>query len=82
MQIGNGGTTGSVLGNITNNAALIFKRSDAVTFGNVISGSGAISKQGAGTLTLTAANTYAGGTGLDAGSIRLGNNQPSAPAAW
>jgi autotransporter-associated beta strand protein len=74
LQIGDGGTTGSVLGNITNNAALIFNRSDAVTFGNVIGGSGTLKKLGAGTLALTAANTYAGGTNLDAGTIRLGNN--------
>ena len=42
LQIGNGGTTGSVLGNITNNAALIFNRSDAVTFGGAIGGSGTL----------------------------------------
>ncbi len=37
LQIGDGGTTGSVLGNIVDNGALVFNRSDAVTFAGVIS---------------------------------------------
>src|SRR5205807_3459884 len=37
LSIGNGGTTGAVAGNMTNNAALRFDRSDAVTYGGVIS---------------------------------------------
>ena len=69
LQIGDGGTTGSVLGNITNNAALIFNRSDAVTFGNTIGGSGLVSKQGTGTLTLSGTNTYTGGTTVNAGVL-------------
>lgn len=69
LQIGDGGTTGSVLGNITNNAALIFNRSDAVTFGNAIGGSGLVSKQGTGTLTLSGTNTYTGGTTVNAGVL-------------
>ena len=40
LQLGNGGTTGSVAGNIVDNAALIFNRSDALTYGGVISGTG------------------------------------------
>ncbi|MGY3365813.1 autotransporter-associated beta strand protein [Bradyrhizobium sp. GM2.4] len=69
LQIGDGGTTGSVLGNITNNAALIFNRSDAVTFGSAIGGSGLVSKQGTGTLTLSGTNTYTGGTTVNAGEL-------------
>src|SRR5262245_61028974 len=38
LQIGNGGTTGSVAGNIVDNAALVFNRSNALTYGGVISG--------------------------------------------
>ncbi len=71
LQIGNGGTTGSVLGNITNNAALIFNRSDAVAFGNVIGGSGTLEKLGAGTLTLSGSNTYSGGTTISAGTLEV-----------
>ncbi|WP_298822592.1 autotransporter-associated beta strand repeat-containing protein [uncultured Roseibium sp.] len=73
LQLGNGGTTGSVAGDITNNAALIFNRSDAVTLSDVISGSGTVTKAGAGTLTLTGTNTYTGGTMVTAGTLQLGN---------
>jgi autotransporter-associated beta strand protein len=71
LQIGNGGTTGSVLGNITNNAALVFNRLDAVTFGGVISGSGTLEKLGLGTLTLSGINTYTGATTVNGGTLRI-----------
>ena len=35
LQVGNGGTTGSVAGNVIDNGALVFNRSDAVTFAGV-----------------------------------------------
>ncbi len=73
LQIGNGGTTGSVTGNITNNSALTFNRSDAVTYANVISGTGSLTKQGGDTLTLTGANTHSGGTTISAGTLQIGN---------
>jgi len=47
LQIGNGGTTGSVVGNITNNASLVFNRSDTLTYSGAISGTGAMTKSGA-----------------------------------
>ena len=73
LQIGNGGTTGSLVGNIVDNGALIFNRSNAVTYGGAVSGSGTLTKQGAGTLTLTGANTYTGGTTIAAGTLQIGN---------
>jgi autotransporter-associated beta strand protein/YVTN family beta-propeller protein len=39
------------------------------TFSGVVSGTGALSKTGPGTLTLTGANTYSGGTNIDAGTV-------------
>ncbi|WP_145511395.1 autotransporter outer membrane beta-barrel domain-containing protein [Yersinia kristensenii] len=73
LQIGNGGTTGSVVGDIVNNSALSFNRSDALTYGGVISGSGSLNQAGNDVLTLTGDNTYAGGTTISAGTLQIGN---------
>ena len=62
LQIGNGGTTGSIVGDVVDNTSLTFNRSDALTYAGVISGSGSVTQAGTGTLTLTGTNTYAGGT--------------------
>ena len=42
-----------------------------LTLNGVVSGTGGLSKQGGGTLTLTANNTYSGGTSLIAGTLAL-----------
>ena len=73
LQIGNGGTTGSVAGDILDNAALAFSRSDNITYSNVISGNGSLTQLGAGTLILTGENIYAGGTTISAGTLQIGN---------
>lgn len=69
LQLGNGGTAGSVSGNIVNNSALSFNRSDAFTLSGVISGSGAVQQAGSGTTTLSAVNTYGGRTFVTAGTL-------------
>ncbi|MCR6475860.1 autotransporter-associated beta strand repeat-containing protein [Variovorax sp. ZS18.2.2] len=74
LQLGNGGTTGSIQGHVANDGVLAFNRSDAVTFAGTISGSGAVSQLGSGTTVLTAANTYAGGTALKAGQLNVGHS--------
>lgn len=68
LQIGNGGTTGSIIGNVVNNRTLAFNRSDNITFTGTISGGGDVQKLGAGSLTLTGTNTY-GGTLIQAGTL-------------
>lgn len=73
LQIGAGGTTGSITGNITNNAGVTFNRSDTVTFAGAITGSGSLLKDGTGTLILTADNAYNGGTLVFDGTLQLGN---------
>jgi autotransporter-associated beta strand protein len=62
LQIGSGGTSGSIIGNVTNNGTFVFNRSDSVTFAGIVSGTGSLTQSGTGTLTLTGANTYTGGT--------------------
>ncbi|NJL19321.1 MAG: hypothetical protein HC901_03340 [Bdellovibrionaceae bacterium] len=71
LQLGNGGATGAVAGNITNNGTLIFNRSDNPAFAGVISGTGSVVKQGGGTLTLNGTNTYTGNTTVSAGILSL-----------
>ncbi len=70
LVVGSGGTTGSLSGNVTNNGLLSFDRSDDVTFGGQISGTGSLVKLGAGTLALTGANTYSGPTNINAGTLQ------------
>ena len=77
LQLGNGGTSGGVIGNITDNGALVFDRSDSVTFTGAISGAGAVSQIGSGTTILTADNSYTGGTTISVGTLQLGNGGAS-----
>ena len=58
LQLGDGGASGSIIGNVVNNGTFAVNRSDTYTFGGVISGSGAFEQNGTGTTILTAANTY------------------------
>lgn len=74
LQIGNGGTTGSIAGNVNNQGTLIFNRSDDVTFGGASSGSGGMIKRGAGTLTLTGSNAITGIFNVEEGTLRLGSS--------
>ena len=73
LQIGNGGTTGSIQSDITDNGTLAFNRSDNVTYSNVASGTGGLRQAGTGTLTLTGTNTYTGGTTVASGTLQVGN---------
>jgi outer membrane autotransporter protein len=73
LQLGNGGASGTIGGNVVNNGVFAINRSDAFTFANVISGTGVLEQLGNGTTTLTAANTYTGGTTVSAGTLRLGS---------
>ena len=79
LQLGNGGTSGNISGNVANNGVFAINRSDAFTFANVISGSGVLQQLGPGTTILTAANTYTGGTTVSAGTLRLGSGGSLAP---
>jgi fibronectin-binding autotransporter adhesin len=74
LQIGDGGTRGSIAGNVTNDGALVFNRSDIISFGGDISGAGTLRQAGSGTLILTGTNTYTGGTTIGSGStLQIGD---------
>ncbi|WP_043694025.1 autotransporter-associated beta strand repeat-containing protein [Luteibacter sp. 9133] len=73
LQLGNGGTTGSLAGDVTDNAVLAFNRSDTSSFNGIVSGAGSLRQIGSGTLVLTGNNTYTGGTTVDNGILQIGN---------
>lgn len=52
-------------------------RSDAITFANNVSGSGALALTGTGTTTITGANTYSGATTIIAGTLKVGDGGTS-----
>ncbi|MCU9951105.1 autotransporter-associated beta strand repeat-containing protein [Pseudomonas sp. PDM13] len=55
-------------------ATLALTSSDGLVLDGVVSGDGALSKSGAGLLTLNGTNTYAGGTTVNAGGLMLGSD--------
>jgi fibronectin-binding autotransporter adhesin len=74
LQVGNGGTTGTLgTGDVDNAGSLIFNRSDSVTVSNLITGAGSLTKSGSGTLTIVADNTYSGGTTINGGTLQVGD---------
>jgi autotransporter-associated beta strand protein len=79
LQIGNGGTSGSILGNVVDNGTLSFDRSDSTTFPGAISGTGGVTKNGAGVLTLSGPGTYTGATLVNTGGLRAGGANVFAP---
>src|SRR5690349_16623544 len=67
LRLGEDTTTGSVAGKIVNNGTLILNRSAAFTFDNAVSGTGQLIQSSNTNVTITGANSYSGGTRIDAG---------------
>ncbi|WP_337262262.1 MULTISPECIES: autotransporter outer membrane beta-barrel domain-containing protein [unclassified Serratia (in: enterobacteria)] len=72
LQIGSGGTTGSLTSDIINNGTLAFNRSNTLTFANLISGTGGITQAGSGTTNVSTAQSYTGKTVVNAGTLQTG----------
>ncbi|OJU39626.1 MAG: hypothetical protein BGN99_20020, partial [Alphaproteobacteria bacterium 65-37] len=68
------GTTESLQGAITNNAAVVFDQATTGTYAGVMSGTGTLTKTGSGVVILVGDNTYGGGTILSGGVLQLGNS--------
>ncbi|HEY4146948.1 autotransporter-associated beta strand repeat-containing protein [Pinirhizobacter sp.] len=81
LQLGNGGTTGSIVGNVVNNGTLVLDRSDSLALAGVVSGVGAVEQQGSGTTVLSGVNTYTGPTAVRAGSLFINGDQTAATGA-
>jgi autotransporter-associated beta strand protein len=71
LQLGNGGTSGSIQGGVVNGGKLTFNRSNTYVFDGVISGAGALQQIGNGNLVLTGTNTYTGPTTVNAGILSV-----------
>ena len=82
LQVGNGGTTGSIAGNVVITAtsgadySLVFNRSDDLTYSGTITaanGPGGMRKLGAGTLTLTGSFQTGAGIKVSEGAVQIGD---------
>ncbi len=58
----------------SNTVTSVVPANASLTFTQSISGSGSLSKSGAGTVSLMAANSYGGNTSISGGTVQIGNN--------
>ncbi|CAB3774899.1 hypothetical protein LMG29542_08281 [Paraburkholderia humisilvae] len=73
LQVGDGDTSGSIIGNVTNNGSLVFARADTLSFDGSVSGSGSLAQLGRGTTILNGASSYTGNTLVAAGTLVAGD---------
>ncbi|UVK42946.1 autotransporter-associated beta strand repeat-containing protein [Mesorhizobium sp. AR07] len=66
------GFSGSLPPTVKDNGLVRFAQPSNGTYAGVISGTGAVTKDGPGTLTLTGLNTYSGGTNFNQGVVAVG----------
>lgn len=73
LQIGNGGSSGSLASDVAvnNDATLAFNRSDIYTFSHLISGTGGVAQNGTGTTVLDTAQAYTGPTTINFGTLSI-----------
>lgn len=80
LQLGNGGTTGSIKGDVTlaktdhDVGTLAFNHSNAFTFSGNITGEGDVIQNGPGVTTLSGNNAFAGGLLVARGTLQAGSN--------
>lgn len=81
VQIGNGGTAGSLgMGGILNSATLVFNRSDALLVSGPVSGSGTLRQQGAGVVSIPNVTSYSGPVIINVGVLAMGASATLTPS--
>lgn len=70
----------SLPSNVLNNGVLTFNQSTSETYSAVINGRGRLTKTGDGTLTLTGANVYTGGTTISGGTLAVSDGTLPLPS--
>ena len=77
LQIGSGGTTGSIGGtsSVADNGLLAFDLSNSATFSKSVTGLGGLTQMGSSILGVSGNNTYSGPTTISAGTLQVGGAQ-------
>ncbi len=78
LQLGDGGNSGSILGDVVvdgdlyGRGTLAFNRSDEYAFSGAISGNGIVVQRGSGTTVFEGNNTFTGGLTVEKGTAKAG----------
>lgn len=72
LQLGDGGTRGSVLGNVVNLATLVVNRANTLELNGIITGTGDFIQRGEGTTVLNGLNKWTGYTLVENGTLLAG----------
>jgi fibronectin-binding autotransporter adhesin len=81
LQVGNGGATGAISGDITNNASVVFNRSNTVAYVGRLSGTGAVTQASTGILVLSNTANAQAATVLAAGEVSVSSDGNLAPGS-
>jgi autotransporter-associated beta strand protein len=73
--------SGTYAGNIANDGAFVYASSASQTLSGILSGAGALTKNGSSALTLTGANTYTGATIINTGTLQIGSGSTTGSLA-
>lgn len=79
LHVGVGGTSGSIASSLVLSSAsteVAFNRSDDITYGGNISGSGIVNQRGAGRTTFSGSNTFTGGLNITSGVLAVASSAP------